>query len=72
MGIRHQHETRGRPVCAFCFSRPRSGVTPAGFGVSYSDYYAEQGLFRRLMDRLRAIALDEQRFRPVLATALRE
>jgi hypothetical protein len=39
-------------------------------GVSYSDHYAEQGLFRRLMDRLRAIAIDGPRFRPVLATAL--
>jgi hypothetical protein len=39
-------------------------------GVSYSDHYAEQGLFRQLMDRLRAIATDGPRFRPVLATAL--
>ena len=41
-------------------------------GASYSDHYTEQGLFQRLMDRLRAIALDGQRFRPVLATVLRE
>lgn len=39
-------------------------------GVSYSNYYAEQGILRRLMDRLRAIARDGQRLRPVLATAL--
>ena len=39
-------------------------------GVSYSDHYAEQGIFRRLMDRLRAIAIDGQRFPPVMATAL--
>jgi Transposase DDE domain group 1 len=39
-------------------------------GVSYSDHYAEQELFRQLMDRLRAIAKDGPRFRPVLATAL--
>jgi hypothetical protein len=38
---------------------------------SYSDHYAEQGTFRRLMGRLRAIASDGQRFGPVLATALR-
>src|SRR5215471_16417061 len=41
-------------------------------GVSYSDHYAEQGLFRRLMDRLREITRDGPRFRPVRATALRE
>src|SRR5712692_6010580 len=39
-------------------------------GVSYSDHYAEQGIFRRLMDRLRAITPDGQRFGPVVATAL--
>jgi hypothetical protein len=27
-------------------------------GVSYSDHYAEQGIFRRLLDRLRVIATD--------------
>jgi hypothetical protein len=39
-------------------------------GVSYIDHYAEQGIFRRLMDRLRSIAPDGPRFGPVLATAL--
>ena len=39
-------------------------------GVSYSDHYAEQGIFHRLMGRLRAIAADGPRFAPVLATAL--
>jgi hypothetical protein len=39
-------------------------------GVSYSDHYAEQGIFCRLMQRLRRIAPDGQRFAPVLATAL--
>jgi hypothetical protein len=39
-------------------------------GVSYSDHYAEQGIFCRLMQRLRRIATDGQRFAPVLATAL--
>lgn len=39
-------------------------------GVSYGDHYAEQGIFHRLMDRLRAIAADGPRFAPVLATAL--
>jgi len=40
-------------------------------GVSYSDHYAERGLFQRLMERLRSIAPGETNFRPVLATALR-
>jgi hypothetical protein len=39
-------------------------------GVSYSDHYAEQGIFRRLMARLRMIAGDGQGFAPVLATPL--
>jgi len=39
-------------------------------GVSYSDYYAEQGIFRRLLERLWCITADGQRFGPVLATAL--
>ena len=39
--------------------------------VSYSDHYAERGLFQRLMERLRSIAPGETNFRPVLATALR-
>jgi len=37
-------------------------------GVSYSDQYAERGLFQRLMDRLRTIAPN---FAPVLLTPLR-
>lgn len=39
-------------------------------GVSYSDHYAEQGIFHRLMNRLRAIAIDGSQFAPVLVTAL--
>jgi len=39
--------------------------------VSYSDHYAEQGIFSRLMDRLRAIRFGEEGFVPVIAAALR-
>jgi hypothetical protein len=39
-------------------------------GISYSDQYAERGLFQRLMDRLRKIASRQEKFQPVLATAL--
>jgi hypothetical protein len=40
-------------------------------GVSYSDHYAEQGIFNRLLGRLRAISFGEKGFVPVIATALR-
>ena len=40
-------------------------------GVSYSDQYAERGLFQRLLDRLRTIAPGEASFAPVLLTPLR-
>ena len=39
--------------------------------VRYSDHYAEKGTMRRLMDRLRAIVSNGNRFPPVLASALR-
>src|ERR1700758_5839160 len=39
-------------------------------GISYSDQYAERGLFQRLMDRLRKIVGSSEKFQPVLATAL--
>ena len=38
--------------------------------VSYSDHYKDQGLFHRLMDRVRGIALGRDGFLPVLKTAL--
>lgn len=40
-------------------------------GISYSDHYAEQRVFRRLMERLRAIAVGSQGYVPVLSVALR-
>ncbi|HEX2698435.1 MAG TPA: IS1380 family transposase [Anaerolineales bacterium] len=40
-------------------------------GISYSDQYAERGLFQRLMDRLRNIVSSQGEFHPVLASALR-
>jgi hypothetical protein len=39
-------------------------------GISYSDQYAESGLFERLMKRLREITNGPAGFLPVLATAL--
>jgi hypothetical protein len=40
-------------------------------GISYSDHYAEKGLFQRLMERLRAVARSGSRLAPVIPIALR-
>jgi hypothetical protein len=40
-------------------------------GVSYSDQYAERGLFQRLLGRLRNIVPAQSDFKPVLLTPLR-
>ena len=37
-------------------------------GISYSDQYAERGLFQRLMDRLRNIAPAKSDLKPVFLT----
>jgi hypothetical protein len=39
-------------------------------GVSYSDHYEDQGLFHRLMHRVRAIAPGGDVYLPVLQTVL--
>jgi hypothetical protein len=65
-----QHTTLATARLRFLFLAAKIWRHAGRVGVSYSDHYAEQGLFRRLMDRLRTIAIEGQRFRPVLATAL--
>ena len=40
-------------------------------GVSYSDHYEEQGVFQRLMTRLRSIMPGGQSYAPVMTPALR-
>jgi len=40
-------------------------------GIHYSDQYQEQGMFQRLMTRLRSIKLKAPAFRPVLHPALK-
>ena len=67
-----KHTTLATARLRFLFLAAKIWRHAGRVGVSYSDHYAEQGIFRRLMDRLRAIAIDGQRFRPVLVTALRE
>jgi len=39
-------------------------------GISFSDHYEEKGVFKRLMERLRAIKPRADSFAPVVATAL--
>ena len=65
-----RHTTLATARLRFLFLAARIWRHAGRVGVSYSDSYAEQGMFRRLMDRLRAIANNGQRFGPVLATPL--
>jgi len=67
-----KHTTLATARLRFLFLAAKIWRHAGRVGVSYSDHYAEQGLFRRLMDRLRAIASEGPRFRPVLGAALRE
>jgi len=67
-----EHTTLATARLRFLFLAAKMWRHAGRVGVSYSDHYAEQGIFRRLMDRLREITKDGQRFRPVLVTALRE
>jgi len=65
-----QHTTLATARLRFLFLAAKIWCHAGRVGVSYSDHYAEQGLFGRLMDRLRAIARDGMGFGPVIATAL--
>jgi hypothetical protein len=67
-----KHTTLATARLRFLFLAAKIWRHAGRVGVSYSDHYGEQGVFRRLMDRLRAITSEEQRFRPVLAIALQE
>jgi hypothetical protein len=65
-----QHTTLATARLRFLFLAAKIWRHAGRVGVSYSDHYAEQGIFGRLMDRLQAIATNGQRFGPVVATAL--
>jgi hypothetical protein len=65
-----QHTTLATSRLRFLFLAAKIWRHAGRVGISYGEHYPEQGIFRRLMDRLRAIAHDGQRFGPVLATAL--
>jgi hypothetical protein len=65
-----RHVTLATARLRFLFVAAKIWRHAGRVGVSYSDHYAEQGIFGRLMQRLRRIATDGERFAPVLATAL--
>ena len=65
-----QHITLATARLRFLFLAAKIWRHAGRVGVSYSDHYEEKCIFGRLLDRLRAIAPDGQRFDPVLATPL--
>jgi len=65
-----QHTTLATARLRFLFLAAKIWHHAGRVGVSYSDHYEEQGIFGRLMDRLRGITIHGQRFGPVLVTAL--
>jgi hypothetical protein len=66
-----QHTTLATSRLRFLFVAAKIWRHAGRVGVSYSDHYAEQSLWQRLMDRLRAIAAPNHVFAPVIAVALR-
>jgi Transposase DDE domain group 1 len=66
-----QHTTLATARLRFLFLAAKIWRHAGRVGVSYSDHYAEQGIFHRLMQRLRAIAAAGSRFAPVIAMPLR-
>jgi hypothetical protein len=66
-----QHTTLAISRLRFLFLAAKIWRHGGRVGVSYSDHYAEQGIFQRLMQRLRAIAVGPHGYAPVLAVALR-
>ena len=66
-----QHTTLGIARLRFLFLAAKIWRHAGRVGISYSDQYAERGLFQRLMNRLRKVAPSDGKFLPVLATALR-
>jgi hypothetical protein len=66
-----KHTTLATARLRFLFLAAKIWRHAGRVGVSYSDHYAEQGIFRRLMDRLRSINSAEKGFIPVVAVALR-
>ena len=66
-----KHTTLATSRLRFLFLAAKIWRHGGRVGVSYSDHYAEQGIFQRLLQRLRAIAVGPKGYTPVLAVALR-
>jgi hypothetical protein len=65
-----RHTTLATARLRFLFLAAKFWKHNGQVGISYSDQYAEKGLFQRLMERLRGIAAGAGTFLPVLATPL--
>jgi hypothetical protein len=65
-----QHTTLAIARLRFLFLAAKIWRHAGRVGISYSDQYADRGVFQRLMNRLRNIAPTKGTFLPVLATAL--
>ena len=66
-----KHTTLATSRLRFLFVAAKIWRHGGRVGVSYSDHYAEPGLFQRRMERLRGIRRGERGYAPVLAVALR-
>jgi hypothetical protein len=65
------HTTLATTRLRFLFLAARIWRHAGRVGISYSDHYAEQSLFDRLMLRLRAITASADGYLPVISAALR-
>ena len=65
-----KHTTLATARLRFLFVAAKIWRHAGRVGISYSDHYQERGLFQRLMNRLRDIAVGAAELRPVLATPL--
>ena len=65
------HTTLATARLRFLFLAARIWRHAGRVGISYSEHYAEQSLFDRLMMRLRSVAANANGFLPVIPVALR-
>jgi hypothetical protein len=65
------HTTLATARLRFLFLAARIWRHAGRVGISYSDHYAEQSVFDRLMMRLRSVAANANGFLPVIPVALR-
>ena len=66
-----KHTTLATSRLRFLFIAAKIWSHAGRTGVSYGDHYEEQGVFQRLMDRLRRIAPRGQGYAPVMQPALK-